>query len=150
MKKGLYSLPALQQFCEAANRRYLEFLSQLDDPTPGLKNVEKISEPVEHNDRSYRGFNLFYGDDLDMLRAIARGEFALTGLRNSWLRTVIPRLTGAQVSRLLKRLHLHGLIKKAARTYKYHLTTLGRQVCASALKLRELVIIPSLATAMPA
>jgi len=149
MKKGLYSLPALQQFCEAANRRYIEFLSQLDDPTPGLKNVEKISEPVEHNDRSYRGFNLFCSDDLDMLRAIARGEFALTGLRNSWLRQVIPRLTGAQVSRLLKRLHLHGMIKKAARTYKYHLTTLGRQVCASALKLRELVVIPSLATALP-
>jgi hypothetical protein len=149
MKKSIYSLPDLQAFCQAANRRYIEFLWQLDDPTPGLKKVEKISEPVEHNERSYRGFNLFSGDDLDMLIAIVRGEFAMTGLRNAWLRKVIPHLTGAQVSRLLKRLFLHGLIKKAGRSYKYHLTTLGRQVCASALKLRELVVIPSLATALP-
>jgi hypothetical protein len=149
MKKGIYSLPVLQAFCQAANRRYIEFLWQLDDPTPGLKKVEKISEPVEHNERSYRGFNLFSSDDLDMLIAIVRGEFAMTGLRNAWLRKVIPHLTGPQVSRLLKRLFLHGLIKKAGRTYKYHLTTLGKQVCASALKLRQLVVIPSLATPLP-
>jgi hypothetical protein len=150
MKKSLYSLNVLQEIGKAANRRYLEFLSQLDDPTPGLKNVEKISEPVEHNDRSYRGFNLFCGDDLDLLRALLRGEFALSGLRNSWIRKVLPAFSGAQVSRMLKRLHLHGLIKKTAHSYKYHLTTLGRHVCASALKLRELVVIPSLATPLPA
>src|SRR5580658_7555027 len=32
MKKTIYSLPALQEICQAANRRYLEFISQLDDP----------------------------------------------------------------------------------------------------------------------
>jgi len=150
MKKSLYSLNVLQEIGKAANRRYLEFLSQLDDPTPGLKNVEKISEPVEHNDRSYRGFNLFCGGDLDLLCALLRGEFALSGLRNSWIRKVLPGFSGAQVSQMLKRLHLHGLIKKIGRTYKYHLTTQGKHVCASALKLRELVLIPSLATSVPA
>jgi len=46
---------------------------------------------------------------------------------------------------LLKRLHVHGLIKKVSRRYKYYLTELGRQVVAMALKLREMVIIPELA-----
>ncbi len=51
-----------------------------------------------------------------------------------------------QVSRLLKRLRKHGLIKKIENTYKYYLTALGRKVTATALKLWEMYIIPSLRT----
>ena len=39
---------------------------------------------------------------------------------------------------------LHGLLKKIGKRYKYYLTTLGRRVATTALKLRELVIIPML------
>ncbi len=35
MKKSIYSMPALQDFCQAANRRYLEFISELEDPHVG-------------------------------------------------------------------------------------------------------------------
>ena len=58
--------------------------------------------------------------------------------------------SGPQVSRLLKRLHLHGLIKKVGHTYKYYLTDTGRRVILTALKLRDLVVIPSLSAAVPA
>jgi hypothetical protein len=149
MKKTLYSLAPLREVTLAANRRYLDFLSQLPDPTAGLKKVEQLSEPVVYNERTYRGFNLFDDDDLTLLRALLRGEFAISGLRNAWLRCVLPDRTGAQVSRLLKRLHLHGLLKKVAHSYKYHLTALGKEVCLAALKLRELVVIPSLANLLP-
>jgi len=44
--------------------------------------------------------------------------------------------TSAQVTRLLKRLRVHGLIKKVGRRYKYYLTQLGRQVVLMLLKLR--------------
>jgi predicted MarR family transcription regulator len=46
------------------------------------------------------------------------------------------------VSRLLKRLRTHGLIKKVGHTYKYYVTAFGKEVVATALKIRELVIIP--------
>ena len=46
-----------------------------------------------------------------------------------------------------KRLRTHGLIKKIGRTYKYYVTNFGKQVVATALKLRELVIVPQLAAA---
>jgi DNA-binding HxlR family transcriptional regulator len=48
------------------------------------------------------------------------------------------------LSRALKRLRTHGLIKKIGHRYKYYLTVLGRTVATAALKLRELVIIPTL------
>jgi hypothetical protein len=51
------------------------------------------------------------------------------------------------ISRLVKRLRVHGLIKKIGRTSKYYLTQLGRQVAVMALKLRELYVIPALAQA---
>lgn len=57
----------------------------------------------------------------------------------------IPSTNSGQTSRLLKRLRSHGLIKKVGHTYKYYVTALGKQVVTTALKLRELVIIPQLA-----
>jgi DNA-binding IclR family transcriptional regulator len=57
----------------------------------------------------------------------------------------LPDKNSGQVSRLLKRLRVHGLIKKVGRTYKYYLTQFGKEVVASGLKLRELVVIPQLA-----
>ena len=46
--------------------------------------------------------------------------------------------------RALTRLRTHGLVKKIGHRYKYYLTTLGRRVATTALKLRELVVIPAL------
>jgi DNA-binding HxlR family transcriptional regulator len=48
------------------------------------------------------------------------------------------------ISRALKRLRVHGLIKRIGQTYKYYLTALGREVIATGIKLRELYIIPQL------
>lgn len=61
------------------------------------------------------------------------------------LRRRLPGLSSGQVSRLLKRLRTHGLIKKTAHGYKYYLTALGRQVTALGLRLKNLVIVPELA-----
>jgi DNA-binding PadR family transcriptional regulator len=58
---------------------------------------------------------------------------------------LLPEKTLGQISRLLKRLRVHGLIKKIGRHYKYYLTNLGREVATTTLKLRELYVIPALA-----
>jgi hypothetical protein len=143
-KKSIYSLPELAQVLGDANRRYIEFLSAIDDPTNGIKDVEKISRPVQADDRTYRGFNLFHGDDIDLLRTIVRGEFNISGFRNADLQERLPCKTSQQISALIRRLRKHGIIKKVARNYKYYLTALGRRVTAVALKLREMFIIPSM------
>jgi hypothetical protein len=143
VRKTIYSLGVLAELLGAANRRYLEFLSALDDPGVGTPAVEKIARPIRKNDRPYRGFNLFHGDDLDLFQAVVRGEFAISGLRNRDLQQRLGRSAG-QVSRLLKRLRLHGLLKKIGRTYKYYLTHLGHTIIAAALRLREMVVLPAL------
>jgi hypothetical protein len=145
LRKTIYSLPILVELCRASNRRYLEFVSQIDDPAVGFEGVRKLAEPARQKERSFRGFNLFCKEDHQLFVGIARGEFNISGLSNRDLRRVLGNKAGSQVSRLLKRLRLHGLIKKIGRTYKYYLTKLGRKVVLTALKLRELVVIPALA-----
>jgi hypothetical protein len=150
MQKTIYSLAPLRELLLAANRRYLAFLSDLDDPSAGVRQAERLAEPVRADDRSYRGFNLLSADDLALFVALTRGEGQISGFRNATLRRHLPGHSGAQVSRLLKRLHVHGLIRKIGHTYKYYLTHTGQRVILTALKLRELVVVPSLAGLSPA
>jgi hypothetical protein len=146
LKKSIYSLPVLRDLMWASNRRYLEFISTLDDPTSGLRDLEKIARPVREGERSLPGFNLFDGEDLDLFLALVRGEFNISGVCNRNLRELLDK-NGHQVSRLIKKLRVHGLIKKVGHCYKYYLTVLGRRVTAMALRLREMVIIPALCAA---
>lgn len=147
MKKTIYSLGALRELLSAANRRYLEFLSAIDDPSNGIDKLHKITRTVHEEARSYRGFNFFDTDDEALFVALARGEFTISGVQNKALRARFPQYNSGQMSRILRRLRTHGLIKKASHCYKYYLTVLGKQVVALGLKLKELVIIPDLAAA---
>ncbi len=55
---------------------------------------------------------MFDADDDALFQPILRGEFNISGLQNKTLHRFLPKVNSAQVSRLLKRLRLHGLIKK--------------------------------------
>ncbi len=148
MKKTIYSLGPLQRILASANHRYLEFISAIDDPSQGIRHLNKISRTMHENQRSYRGFNFFDDDDQALFETVQRGEFNITGFQKKHLHRHMPQKSGAQVSRILKRLRLHGLIKKVARTYKYYLTKFGRLVLAAGLKLKQLLLVPELATAI--
>jgi len=145
VRKTIYSLcPDVQALLGDANRRYLEFLGDLGDPHAGLKEIQKLSDSVEDNDRTYRGFNFFSRTDLRLFETLARGEYQITGVRNCDLRRHTS-LSTSQICQRLKRLRLHGLLKRVGKTYKYYLTAFGQRVVLAALKLRALYLIPALA-----
>ena len=52
----------------------------------------------------------------------------------------------AQISMIIKRLRTHGLVKKIGRSYKYYLTKICLHVVSTGLQLKELFLIPKLAT----
>ena len=109
--------------------------------------MEQISRPVkDERKRCWHGFNFFLGNDLTVLLGIVRGEYQISGLSNRRLQAVLPEQSSGQIGRILKRLWLHGLIKKVGNTYKYYLTELGRRAVLVGLKLKEHLIVPSLST----
>jgi hypothetical protein len=145
MKKTLYSLPLLGLCMGACNRRYLAFLSALEDLTPGLEAVEQLAEPAREHDRPYRGFNLFARSDLELFLALIRGEWCVRGFKNADLRRCLPTATSSHVSNLLRRLRSHRLIERVAKSYRYRLTETGQRVVTAALRLRQEQIVPALA-----
>ncbi|MEW5694196.1 MAG: MarR family transcriptional regulator [Candidatus Hydrogenedentota bacterium] len=147
MKKNIYSLYALGQLLKSSNNRYLEFISAFEDNTRGRKNLFNVSEPIYSGDRSLKGFNFFNQSDLRLLITISRGEFLINGFRNKDIRTFLSNLSSAGVSRILKRLLLHHIIKKVKNSYKYYITKFGKAIISTALQLKEFFIIPKLSAA---
>ena len=99
---------------------------------------------MAENERNYRGFNFFDPRDEELFETLGRGEFNISGFQNKDLRRRLRDRTSGQISRTMKRLRVHGLIKKVGHTYKYYLTGFGKQVVALGLKLKHLYIIPAL------
>jgi hypothetical protein len=150
LKKSIYSLTDLDELMAAACRRYLEFIGTLEEHTAQRHELDRISRPArDERDRSWRGFNFFLTEDLTVLLALLRGEFVLNGLTGRRLRRLLTDKTPAQIGRILRRLRLHGLIRRVGRTYRYYLTTVGRHALVAARKLTEHLIIPAL-TSTPA
>jgi hypothetical protein len=147
LKKSIYSLTDLDELLAAACRRYLDFVGTLEEHSASRHDLDQISRPArDEQDRSWRGFNFFLAEDLKLLLALLRGEFTLNGLSGRRLRHVLPNKTRGQIARLLRRLRLHGLVRKVGHTYRYYLTSLGRRALIVARKLTEHLIIPELAT----
>jgi hypothetical protein len=142
LKKNIYSLGDLSGLLGAANKRYLEFISAFDNKEVGRKKLKKVSSSITENNRNYKGFNLFDEKDLLVFLTVLRGEFNICGFRNKDLRLFL-NLTASQISRLIKRLRIHGLIKKIGKSYKYYLTTLGKETIIMAQNLKEIVMIPA-------
>lgn len=147
LKKSIYSLNALRQKLHAANQRYLLFLSAFQTPELGVAKLQQLTETVTENDHRYKGFHLLNEEDSSLFRTLLSGEFSISGFSNKLLRQALPDKNSAQITRLLKRLHAHALIKRVAHSYKYYLTVFGRQAAALCLTLRTFHLIPALAAA---
>jgi len=149
MKKTIYSLPPLAETLQAVNQRYLKYISAFETPEAGVDKLHRLAETVHDDHHRYKGFNLLSEEDASLFRPLLSGEFVIHGFSNKALRTRLHGKTSGQITRLLKRLRMHGLIKRVSHCYRYYLTDFGRQAAALALKLRTLIIIPTLASPLP-
>ena len=135
MRRGVADLYRRAEVSQKAAERYLDALASLDDSTRLEELTQQLERPVQWNGKQVRGLRLF-GQDSALLSAISRGEFALNGLRNRDLQTLLysspatdahqARRRSASVSRQLRLLRAHGLLKKVPHTHRYLLTEQGR------------------------
>jgi hypothetical protein len=148
MKKNIYSLKPLREIMVSSNNRYLEFISAIDDNTIGHKKLEKATEPKTVEDRNYKGLNFFGKADKKIMLTLARGEFNIYGFRCKDLIKHLVHYSSDQLSRLLKRLRVHGIIKKIRKSYKYYLTSFGKEIITCSQKVINMVLIPQLSIAV--
>lgn len=145
LKKTIYSLIDLREILAGCNRRYLEFLSAIEDHSSGQRDLERLSHSQHDGDRSIKGLNFFQHTEQRLLRALQRPEFNIHGMRRADLKPYVPELNPSRLSRQLHRLRWLGLIKRVVHSYRYYLTRLGRAAIAAACSLTQFQIIPALA-----
>lgn len=143
MTKGVANLYRYAEIGRAANRRYLNALAVVDDPTSARRQMQSLARPVRAKGRTYRGFNPACTQDLQLFAAVLRGEHLLQGFRNRDLRPHLTpagqpsRQVSARISRLLKRLHLHELIAKVPRARRWRVTQKGHGLMSAILTLHQ-------------
>jgi len=141
LRRGVADTHRRAQVCQAANERYLQSLAAAETPTPLGELTADLCQPVRWKKQRVRALNPLAPADAALLEAIGRGEFLVNGFRNRDLRqrlygsasdpTVARRQSGA-VTRALRMLRAHGLIRKVPKTHRYLLSDKGQR-CVTAL-----------------
>ena len=112
LKKSIYSLYQLFTIMKTANYRYREFISSFDNHSNGNGNLAKATCPAREKERSYRRINFFSEHDLQILEIINRGEYMTFGMIGKDIRQHLEGISPSAMSRIFKRLCLHGIIKR--------------------------------------
>lgn len=146
LRKGVADLWRRSQVCQGANERYLTALSAVDHPAPLGQLVGGLCRPTTWGGKRVRGLNPLAGDDAALLEAVSRGEFMLTGFRNRDLRRLLyaaetsdakeARRRSGAVTRKLRLLRAHGLVRKIPKTHRYMVSDQGRMTITAILSAR--------------
>lgn len=146
LRRGVADMHRRCQVSQAANERYLNALEPVDPSTPLGELAGSITAPVVWEGRQVRGLRPLSADDAALLEVVSRGEFLINGFRN---RDVCEHLFGdcpnqrerrrqsGKVTRLLRLLRAHRLIKKVSRTHRYIITTRGSNIITPLLQARQ-------------
>jgi hypothetical protein len=142
LRKGVADLPRRAAVSQAANERYLDALAAVEETTPLKDLASRVCRRVRWQGRSTRGLRPMEAEDQALLQAVIRGEFAINGFRNGDLRQVLlpsssdvsaQRRQSARITRQLRMLRAHRLIRKVPTTHRYVLTPSGRTTIAAFL-----------------
>jgi hypothetical protein len=158
LRKGVADLHRRAQVSQRANEIYLDALAVVEDTTPLAELLDEVGKPTSYRGRRVRALRTGDPHDLALLKAISRGEFATAGWRNRDLRPLLypttksrsqveERRLSAKVSRLLRLLRAHGLIRKVQKSHRYRLTTKGQLLTAALFAARQASIKQLLAQA---
>jgi hypothetical protein len=143
MCKGVGNLHHYQSHACASNQRYLAALAAVDDPTPSYDDLKTLTEPQRRQGRSYAGFNPAREEEARLFAAVLAGDHIAQGFRNQDIRAALcatspaetlKRQQSAAVGRLLKRLHVRGLVAKVPRTRRWRVTERGRRILGDTLQ----------------
>ena len=135
LRKGVSDLPRRAEVSEAANLRYLNALAAADETTSLEELAARLCRPIVWQGRRVRGLRPLEAEDRALLQATMRGEFAIHGFRNRDLRSILfppttdsitQRRQAANITRRLRLLRAHGLVKKVPTTHRYVLTRHGQ------------------------
>jgi len=137
MRKGLADINVRVKVSNDRINCFTEHIATASDKTPIGKLLGDISSPVSKNEKKYRGLDLT-GKDRELLKAISDPAFDVGFITNKdlqqklgsspWAKGMTDKKLSSRISRHLRLLREHGLIKKLPNQRKYILTDKGRKI----------------------
>lgn len=150
MRKGIADLHRRTEVSQKATERYLDAFAHADTTTVVKELLDRVQHPLGQGGKRVRALRPFQDQDRRLLEIVGRGEFTVHGFRNKDLQALLyqgeaasaqeSRRRSAAVSRQLRLLRYHRLIRKLPHTYRYQLTPLGRQLIAAVLAARDATV----------
>lgn len=144
LSKHISSLETFVSLAKHVNHRLIDRLGPILETTYSLKNLDDVCLPVRHNDRSVRGFSYYNTADREVIHTLANPANDIHGFSRKKLLVRMPHLTPYQASYAIKRLHVHGLIKKISNSRRYFITKEGRRVLSTMMILTKELILPTM------
>ena len=142
MRKGVADLHRRAEVSQASNERYLEHMAAAQADDSLIKIVEPICKRIRKKGKTHRAIHPWGAGDFQTLQFLARGEMQLNGFTNRDLREALygnstdpaeQKRRSNQISRRLRLLRAHGLIRKIPRSNRYQLTLKGRKISCAVL-----------------
>ena len=134
LRKGVMDIPIRAAISQQVNNRFMDDLSTLHDESPARELINEITRPVTKAGRRFRALDST-GKDRDFLELISDPAFRISGLTNKMLRQQLSdtpfgsgrtdKQLSAKISRHLRLLRAHGIIRKLPRQHRYQLTLKG-------------------------
>ena len=148
LNRGIANASRLAEVSQSCNDRYLDALAALRTDAPIGTLVDRVCHAVHWKGRRVRALRPWEHDERLLLKAIIRGEFAINGFRNRDLLSLLfpqalsmpceqRRGYSARVTRKLRMLRAHGIIRKVAKTHRYVLTKGGAQTVTAILQYQQ-------------
>jgi hypothetical protein len=142
MRKGIADLHRRAEVSQQTNNRLINALASIDDSQRLEELIAGIQQPVNWQGRRVRALRPF-GEDGPLLEAINHGDFLLNGFRNRDLQALLygtedaseqeQRRRSAAISRRLRILRAHGVIRKVPHTHRYHVNPNARTMLVAIL-----------------
>jgi hypothetical protein len=134
LRKGVMDIPLRAKISEQVNDRFMDDLSTLHDETPTNKIISEITCPQKKFERIFRALDPT-GKDRELLQCLDNPQFRIAGLTNKMLRETLSETTfgsgrtqkqlSAKISRHLRLLRAHGIIRKLPKQNRYQMTLKG-------------------------
>ena len=137
MRKGIADAAARVDISRNIIDRFTDHMASVKDKTRLSELLEPVSATLSKSGRKTRAVDVF-GKDSELLRAVSDPAFEVGAITNKklqdklagtqWAHNMTGRQLSARITRHLRLLREHGLIKKLPNQRKYVLTGKGRRI----------------------
>lgn len=137
MRKGIADINVRAKVSDDRVNSFTEHIATVEDKTPVFELISDVSQPIRSKGKRIRSLDLT-GKDRELLQIVSDPMFNVNFITNKalqqklqsleWAHGMTGKKLSSRISRHLRLLREHGLIKKLPNQRKYALTEKGRKL----------------------